>query len=111
MRTVMDAAGRYAPLAPETLAAALRELPGWRCEHGVRLVRSVLPRDLWALLERVVAVEDELDHHTEVTLDAGTVTFTLWTHVRDAVTAADLELARRLDAVAAALGARPAGDA
>lgn len=105
MRTVLDAAtrtARYTPVSVEALAGALRELPGWRCD-GSRLIRTVRPRDLWSLLEQVVAVEEELDHHTDVTLDNGTVTFTLWTHVRDAVTMADLELARRLDQIAGAL--------
>ena len=46
-------------------------------------------------------VETELDHHTEVSLDAGTLTVALWTHVRNAVTAADIELARRLDVLLA----------
>lgn len=105
MRAVIDAAtrsARYVPLGIEALAGALRELPGWRCD-GNRLIRTVHPRDLWSLLEQVVAVEDELDHHTDVTLDNGAVTFTLWTHVRDAVTLADLELARRLDTISRAL--------
>ena len=106
MRAVVDAAtrsARYVPLGIEALAGALRELPGWRCD-GNRLIRTVHPLDLWALLEQVVEVEEELDHHTEVTLESGTVTFTLWTHVRDAVTLADLELARRLDTIARSLG-------
>ena len=110
MRTLVDAAARaarYTPLNVEALAAGLRELPGWRCD-GSRLMRTLRTRDLWALLEQVVEVEEELDHHAEVTLDSGAVTFTLWTHVRDAVTAADLELAQRLDRVAAALGCAPA---
>lgn len=101
MRAALDAAGRaarYAPLGADAVVGALRSLHGWTCD-GSRLVRTVRPRDLWGLLEQVVAVEDELDHHTEVTLERGAVTFTLWTHVRDAVTAADVELARRLDAV------------
>lgn len=102
MRTLIDRTTRYEPLRPEVIAAALHELPGWRCD-GNRLVRTVRTRDLWSLLEQVVAVEEELDHHTDVTLDEGSVTFTLWTHVRDAVTLADLELARRLDAAAAEL--------
>ena len=109
MRMLLDTAeraARYAPLGLEALAASLRELPGWRCD-GSRLVRTVVPKDLWALLQRVVDAEDELDHHTEVTLEDGAVTFTLWTHVRDAVTAADVELARRIDQVAAALGVAP----
>ncbi len=106
MRMLLDTAARaarYAPLGVEALAGALRELPGWTCD-GSRLVRTVRPRDVWTLLERVVDVEDELDHHSEVTLDNGLVTFTLWTHVRDAITAADVELAQRLDRIAESLG-------
>lgn len=106
MRTLADTATRYAPLSHEAIDAALQELPHWRCD-GSRLVRTVRTCDIWALLEQVVEVEEELDHHTDVTLDGGTVTFTLWTHVRDAVTLADLELARRLDLIAAELPPHP----
>jgi 4a-hydroxytetrahydrobiopterin dehydratase len=109
MRILLDAASRtarYAPLGVDALAGALRELPGWRCD-GSRLVRTLRTADVWGLLERVVDVEEELDHHADVTLENGCVTFTLWTHVKDAVTAADVELAQRLDAVAAALGVTP----
>ncbi len=108
MRALRDVARSYAPLGLDALASSLRELPGWHCEGGKRLVRTVVPDDLWTLLERVVEVEADLDHHTEVTLEAGTVTFTVWTHVRDAVTAADVELARRIDQLGTALGVRPA---
>lgn len=93
---VVKTVARYSPLPVEALAGALRDLPGWGLD-GFRLVRTVRPADLWALLEQVCEVERELDHHTEVTLDGGAVTFALWTHVRNAVTAADVELARRLD--------------
>ena len=91
---------RYAPLTPEQLAGALRPLPHWRCD-GSRLVRTVTPHDVWSLLTDVVALEEELDHHTVVDLDRGVVVFTVWTHVRDAVTMADLELADRLEALLA----------
>lgn len=104
---ILDKLARYTPLDMDALAVTLRELPGWRCD-GTRLIRTVVPRDLWTLLEQVCAAEDELDHHTEVTLDRGTVTFTVWTHVRNAVTAADVELARRLDKISEALGVAPA---
>jgi 4a-hydroxytetrahydrobiopterin dehydratase len=89
---------RYASLTVEQLAAALRELPGWSGD-GRRLTRTVRPRDVWAFLSGVVAVEEELDHHTVATLDSGAVTFNLWTHACDAVTATDVELAQRLDAL------------
>jgi 4a-hydroxytetrahydrobiopterin dehydratase len=87
----------YAALDEGALTTALADLPGW---HGDtrRISRTVRPHDLWALVERVASAEADLDHHTVVALDAGTVTFAVWTHFRDAVTAADLELARRIDA-------------
>ncbi len=87
---------RYDVLGLEDLAEGLRRLPRWRCENG-RLLRTTAPADLWALLEAVCRVEDALDHHAVATLDAGTVTFAVWTHVRDGLTAADLELAGRIE--------------
>lgn len=94
--TQVPAPRRYDPLDDAALEAALAGLPGW---HGDtrRLTRTVAPRDLWSLLERVAAAEADLDHHTVVDLDAGTITFAVWTHARDAVTTADLELARRIN--------------
>lgn len=91
----------HAVVGPSELTAALRELPRW---HGDtrRIARTVAPHDLcdlWDLLEQVAAIEADVDHHTVVDLDAGTVTFMVWTHACDAVTAADLVLARRIDAV------------
>lgn len=88
----------YGPLSPDDIARALTDLPHWRGDT-TRLVRTVQPRDLWTLLEHVADAEAELDHHTVVDLEAGTVTFTLWSHVCDAVTEVDVALARRLDAV------------
>lgn len=93
-------ADRYSPLTVEQLAGALRPLPQWRCD-GSRLIRRVAPADLWGLLADVVALEEELDHHTVVDLDAGTLVFTVWTHARDSVTMADVELADRLEALLA----------
>jgi 4a-hydroxytetrahydrobiopterin dehydratase len=94
----------YQPVPAEQLANALTELRDW---HGDvhRIERTVQPTDLWALLERVADAEAELDHHTVVDLERGTVTFALWTHVRDAVTDADLELARRINEVVDAASA------
>lgn len=88
----------YAPLDSEQVARALQGLPGW---HGDtrRLTRKVAPDDLWGLLERVAAAEADLDHHTVVDLDRGTVTFLVWTHVRDAVTQADVELAAAINGI------------
>lgn len=89
---------RYAPLTDDELVAALAELPRWHGDTG-RITCTVTPRDLWGVLERVADAEADLDHHTVVDLDAGTVTFAVWTHACNAVTPADLELARRIDAL------------
>lgn len=102
LTTTAPAQPRYVPLSAEDLVQALRQLPAWHSD-GTRLLRTVSPVELWPLLERVGQAEDELDHHSTICLDCGTVTFSLWTHVRDAVTEADVALARRIDVVAADL--------
>ena len=88
--------GRYTALAPDDLAEELRALPGWRVESG-HLVKTVEVPDIWTLLERVNAVEEELDHHSVVTLDTGRLTFSVWTHVRPGLTRADVDLAQQID--------------
>ena len=88
--------GRYAPLTSDDLHEALHALPGWRVDGG-HLVTTVQPADVWTLLERVSSVEEELHHHSVVTLDAGKVTFSVWTHVRPCLTTADVALARGID--------------
>ena len=95
--------GRYATLTAEALDDALRALPGWSVEHG-HLVRAVRVADPWGLLERVHRVEERLDHHSEVALDRGQVVFSVWTHVRPQLTAADVELAHCIDEATAQTG-------
>ena len=92
-------AQRYATLTVDALADALRGLPGWTVEQG-HLVRRIAVRDPWRLLERVSEAELELDHHSVVALDRGELVFSVWTHVRPGLTAADVELAARIDRLA-----------
>ncbi len=73
----------------------LSALPGWTGDTR-RLVCTAVVRYPDALLEAVAAVEADLDHHAAVSRAGSAVTFTVWTHVRDAVTAADVELAQRI---------------
>ena len=76
----------------------LPALPGWTGDTQ-RLVLTATVRDPDALLADVAAVEAELDHHASVSRAGRAVTFTVWTHVRDAVTTADVELAERISAL------------
>jgi 4a-hydroxytetrahydrobiopterin dehydratase len=92
---------RPARLSPDELAAALHALPLWAGD-GDGLRRTVeLPtfRDAVAAIVAIADVAEEMDHHPDVDLRWRTLHLTLVTHSAGGVTAFDLELARRIDAV------------
>jgi pterin-4a-carbinolamine dehydratase len=91
---------RYRPLSAAEVADVLPSLPGWTGDTR-RLVLSVVVPDVDALLHEVAAVESELDHHASAEQSGAAVTFTVWSHSCDAVTAADVELARRISELVA----------
>ena len=88
-------------LSPDELSSALADLPMWSGDvDGIR--RTVeLPtfRDAVAAITRIADVAEELDHHPDVDLRWRTLHLTLATHSAGGVTANDLELARRIDAL------------
>jgi pterin-4a-carbinolamine dehydratase len=92
---------RYRPMTAAEVAAVLPALPGWTGDTQRLVLTAVVP-DPDALLAAVAEVEAELDHHASVSRTGPAVTFTVWTHVRDAVTPADVELAERLSQLVAA---------
>ncbi|KRE26260.1 4a-hydroxytetrahydrobiopterin dehydratase [Agromyces sp. Soil535] len=57
------------------------------------------------LLDAVAVVADELNHHPDVRLAWGHVEFALTSHDAGGVTSRDLDLARRIGAIAGDLGA------
>jgi 4a-hydroxytetrahydrobiopterin dehydratase len=74
---------------------------GWT-RDGDRLRRTVtLPsfRDAIALVNAVADVAEDLDHHPDIDVRYRDVTFTCWTHTTGGVTAKDVELARRIEAL------------
>ncbi|MFE3825408.1 4a-hydroxytetrahydrobiopterin dehydratase [Streptomyces sp. NPDC059092] len=97
------------PLTQDETENRLRELPGWALEDG-RLTRTyLLPshRAAAALVVHVAAVQDELNHHSDLTLGYRTVALAVHTHdAGGAVTAKDIELAHRVAELAPAHGAR-----
>lgn len=95
--------GRRERLGRESLAAALVGMPGWTSDGRV-LERTVELPSFAAAVGLVVAVAAEaerLDHHPDVDLRHRRVRFGLRTWTADGVTPLDLDLARRIDALAA----------
>lgn len=91
-------AGRPAVLTDEQVATALRDLPGWngnrRClRRGVELPADRIP----ALCKRIKAIATDQGRHVGTGRQGDTVTFTLFTNAVGAVTADDVEMARRID--------------
>ncbi|MDQ0597765.1 4a-hydroxytetrahydrobiopterin dehydratase [Streptomyces canus] len=97
------------PLSQKDIEDRLAELPGWSLD-GDRLARSYRLSSHFAATAMVVhiaRVQEELDHHSDLTLGYNTVSLTVNTHsVGGAVTEKDFELAQRVEALAPGHGAR-----
>ncbi|MEV0975325.1 MULTISPECIES: 4a-hydroxytetrahydrobiopterin dehydratase [unclassified Streptomyces] len=96
------------PLSQKEIEDRLAELPGWSLD-GDRLARSYRLASHFAATAMVIhiaQVQDELNHHSDLTLGYNTVSLTVSTHsAGGAVTALDFELARRVQDLAAGHGA------
>lgn len=99
-------------LGPTDLHLALGRLLHWSCPDGKALARELLFADFataFAFMIAVAAVAEELDHHPDWSNSWNRVSIRLSTHDRGGVTEFDLELARRIDRLAHAHGARAPG--
>lgn len=88
------------PVDDDTIADALGTLEWER--DGDRLRRTVKRRDFvgaMAFVNQVAELAEAADHHPDIAISWNTVTLTLWTHVTGGITRADLDLARRIDAL------------
>ncbi|GGX90727.1 4a-hydroxytetrahydrobiopterin dehydratase [Streptomyces anandii] len=96
------------PLSQKEIEDRLAELPGWSLD-GDRLTRSFRLGSHFAAAAMVVhiaRVQDELDHHSDLTLGYNTVSLGVNTHsAGGVVTEKDFELARRVQELAPAHGA------
>lgn len=96
------------PLSQKEIEDRLAELPGWSAEDD-RLTRSYRLGSHFAATAMVIhiaQVQDELDHHSDLTLGYNTVTLSVNTHsVGGAVTELDFELARKVEDLAPGHGA------
>lgn len=97
-----------APLSQQEIEEHLADLPGWS-QDGDRLARTYRLGSHFAatgLVVHIAQVQDELDHHSDLTLGYNTVSLTVNTHsVGGAVTELDFALARRVEDLAPKHGA------
>ncbi|EGJ73636.1 putative pterin-4-alpha-carbinolamine dehydratase [Streptomyces sp. Tu6071] len=94
------------PLPAAEIDTALATLPGWSSEDD-RLTR--LPNHLAAaaLVLHIASVQEDMDHHADLTLGYNTVEVATHTHSAGGrITALDVTLARRVEDLSAAHGVR-----
>ena len=96
------------PLSQKEVEDRLAELPGWSLDRG-HLIRSYRLGSHFAATAMVVhiaQVQEELNHHSDLTLGYNTVSLAVHTHsAGGAVTEKDFELARRVEDLAPGHGA------
>ncbi|MFC7818193.1 MULTISPECIES: 4a-hydroxytetrahydrobiopterin dehydratase [unclassified Streptomyces] len=96
------------PLSQQEIEERLDGLPGWSLDDG-RLVRTYRLGSHFAaaaMVVHVAQVQEELDHHSDLTLGYNTVALAVHTHsAGGAVTGKDVELARRVEDLAPGHGA------
>ncbi|CAL9277157.1 MULTISPECIES: 4a-hydroxytetrahydrobiopterin dehydratase [Streptomyces] len=96
------------PLSQKEIEERLAELPGWSLDDG-RLTRTYRLGSHFAataMVVHVAQVQEELDHHSDLTLGYDTVSLAVHTHsAGGAVTEKDVELARRVEDLATGHGA------
>lgn len=89
-------------LSAEQIDRELEGLPGWSAAGG-RLEREYRFRDFveaFAFMTAAALRVQEMDHHPEWSNVYGTVRVGLVTHDAGGVTARDVELARKMEAIA-----------
>ncbi|MGW0735632.1 4a-hydroxytetrahydrobiopterin dehydratase [Streptomyces sp. NPDC002851] len=97
------------PLSQKEIEERLAELPGWSRQGDLLARRYRLGSHFAAatLVMHIAQVQDELDHHADVTLGYHSVDLTVNTHsIGGKITKFDFGLAERVEELAAAHGVR-----
>jgi len=89
-------------LEDQEIAARLNQLKGWQ-RKGDEIVRDFKFEDFVGsvgFVDRVVGPAEEMGHHPDLAISWNTVTVSISTHSEGGLTAADFELAGRIDSIA-----------
>jgi 4a-hydroxytetrahydrobiopterin dehydratase len=95
------------PLSQKEIEDRLRELPGWSLD-GDRIARSYRLSSHFAATAMVVhiaQIQEELNHHSDLTLGYNTLALTVHSHDVNALTERDFALAERVEKIAPGHGA------
>ena len=102
-----------ARLSEEERAAALAQLAEWRLVEGrdaiARSVRFAGFTEAFAFMTAIALEAERADHHPEWSNVWNRVDIVLTTHSDRGLTAKDVALAKRIDALAALLASAPTG--
>jgi 4a-hydroxytetrahydrobiopterin dehydratase len=88
-------------LSGEEIAARMAELDGWQ-QRGEAIKKSFSCGDFVGsvkFVEGLVGPAEEMGHHPDLEISWDTVTVTISTHSEGGLTAADFELAGKVDAL------------
>ena len=90
-----------APLGDSEIEARLAEHPGW--ERDGNVIRKSFKRSDFVgsvnFVKSLVEPAEEMGHHPDLEISWDTVTVSLSTHSEGGITAADFELAAKIDAL------------
>jgi 4a-hydroxytetrahydrobiopterin dehydratase len=88
-------------LTAEEIEQAKRDLPAWRFESD-RIARSLKLKDFneaFSVMCRIALLAEKLDHHPEWSNVYNRIEIALTTHDVSGLSARDLDMARRIDAL------------
>ena len=100
-------ADQPALLTADEVDAAIRALPGWSGDtSGIeRTVECPSFEAAIRLVDAIAVVAEGMDHHPDMDIRWRNVRFAVSTHSAGGLTSRDIALAKRIDALAAAIGA------
>ena len=93
--------GRVALLSDSEVGARLAQLPGWE-RSGAAIAKQFERGDFVGsveFVESLVEPAEAMGHHPDLEVSWATVTVTISTHSEGGLTAADFELAAKIDAL------------
>jgi 4a-hydroxytetrahydrobiopterin dehydratase len=94
-----------AKLTDSEIAEVLPGIPGWEVveEEGMKRLQKAFSfgdfTGALAFTNRVGELAETADHHPRITTEWGSVTLTWWSHDQGGMVAADIEMAKRVDAL------------